>query len=49
MKKASPTPPKLTRAQMRYREYLESDGCLGETFRDYLRNIQTDWYKASER
>ena len=48
MKKTSPKPPKLTRAQMRYREYLESDGCLGETFRDYLRNIQTDWYKQAK-
>jgi hypothetical protein len=47
MKDASPAPPKLTRAQMRYREYLEADGCLGETFRDYLRNIQTDWYKRA--
>jgi hypothetical protein len=45
MKKASPNPPKLTRSQMRYREYLEADGCLGETFREYLSNIQTDWYK----
>lgn len=45
MKAASPKPPCLTRSQQRYLEFLDSDGCLGETFRDYLRTIQTQWYK----
>ncbi len=44
----SPSPPKLTRSQIRYREYLDADGCLGETFREYLSNIQTQWYKDAK-
>ena len=36
MKKASPEPPKLTRSQLRYRRFLEADGCCGETFREFL-------------
>ncbi len=45
MREASPAPPKLSKAQRRYREFQSADGCLGETFRDYLRTIQTPWYK----
>jgi hypothetical protein len=48
MRDESPSPPKLTRSQMRYREYLEADGCLGETFREFLSNIQTQWYKDAK-
>ena len=47
MREASPTPPKLSRSKKRYLEFLEADGCLGETFRDYLGIIQTDWYKRT--
>lgn len=45
MRNESQAPPKISRAKMRYEEYLRADGCLGETFRDYLRTIQTPWYK----
>jgi hypothetical protein len=45
MKTASPEPPKPSASQLRYREFLDADGALGQTFRDYLRIIKTDWYK----
>jgi hypothetical protein len=48
VKDESPKPTKLTRSQMRYREYLDADGCLGDTFREYLSNIQTQWYKDAK-
>lgn len=38
---ASPAPPKLTRAQKRYQQYLEwSDPC-GGTFREFLKAVRT--------
>lgn len=38
MLRESPAPPKLTRSQVSYREFLEADGCCGDTFKEFLMN-----------
>ena len=45
MEKESPAPPKLTRSQLRYREYLEVADSYDWTFREFLKMREMDWYK----
>jgi hypothetical protein len=45
MKAESPAPPKLTRSQKRYREFLDASDAFGCTFREFLTLQTTDWYK----
>jgi hypothetical protein len=45
MEKESPAPPKLTRSQKRYREFLDASDAFGCTFREFLTLQTTDWYK----
>lgn len=45
MREASPAPPNLTRSQVRFQEYRNCNDAFGWTFREFLANIQTDWYR----
>jgi hypothetical protein len=45
MKLASSKPPKVTRSQKRYQDFLDASDAWNCTFREYLDIIRTDWYK----
>jgi len=45
MREASPVPPKKTRSQKRYQDFLDASDAWGCSFREYLDIIRTDWYK----
>ena len=45
MRDESPAPPKKTRSQLRFEEYLNFSDAFDCTFRDFLRISKTDWYK----
>lgn len=45
MREESPLPPKLTRSQQRYREYLDFSDAFECTFKEFLRIQKTDWYQ----
>lgn len=49
MLRESPAPPKLTRSQQRYRDYLEAD--TGFSFREYLEMLKhrAAWYSGGGR
>lgn len=49
MRVESPNPPKQTRSQKRFEEYRDCHDAFGWTFREFLANIQTDWYKEMRR
>lgn len=42
----SPKPPKITRSQQRYLDYLALDDAFGSiSFKDFLKIQKTDWYR----
>lgn len=45
MREASPKPKKLTRSQIRMKDYRSFSDAYDCTFREYLNIIKTDWYK----
>ena len=45
MKAASLNPPKETRSQKRYQDFLDAHDAWNCTFREYLDIIKTDWFK----
>jgi hypothetical protein len=45
MREASPVPPKVTRSQKRYQDFLDASDVWGCSFREYLDIIRSDWYK----
>jgi hypothetical protein len=48
MEKESPVRPKLTRSQLRYREFLDAADAFDCTFREFLTMRTTDWYKKMQ-
>ena len=45
MRKESPAPPKLTRSQLRYQEFLDVSDAWGYSFREFLRIQKEPWYQ----
>lgn len=45
MFKESPKPPKMTRSQQRFRDYMDFADAFDCSFKDFLKIQKTDWYK----